>query len=273
MPNSPETWPAEAPFDKQAVRRDFGRAAPGYDRHAGLQRQVAGRVADLFAEQKSPSAGTVLDVGAGTGAVGAALAERGIEPERLVALDLAHPMTQQGRRAGGPGVTADAEALPFAPAAFDAVLSSLTLQWVNDLEDCLRGMARVLRPGGILVASTVVRGTLDELAAALRAVDGTAGVGPFLPRERLAAALAGSGLAAPRCRVERLVRTAPDPAAVLRDLKGLGAVDKAPDRARGLRGRRRLIRLCRAYREAAGTPEGPVPVTWQIGYLVAWKRD
>ncbi len=271
MRNSPEPWRADPPFDKQAVRRDFSRAAGTYDRHAALQRRVAVRVAELFAGQLPSPAGHVLDVGAGTGALGAALAERGLHPARLLALDLAHPMTRQGRRPGHPAVTADAEALPFAPASFDAVLSSLTLQWVNNLERALREMARALRPGGLLLASTLVAGTLTELDAALRAVDGAGDVGPFLPRERVAAALAASGLAGPRCRVQTEVLSAPDPAAVLRELKGLGAVSKAPGRTRGLRGRRRLERLCRAYREATNAA-GPVPVTWQVGYLVAWKR-
>jgi len=257
---------AEPPFDKAAVRRDFARATASYDRHADLQRRVAAGVAERAAA-RGAAGETFLDVGCGTGLLGEALAGYGIHPPRLVALDLAHPMTCAGRRPGHPAVTADAEHLPFAAGSFDVVVSSLTLQWVNDLPAALGEMARVLRPGGLLVASTLLQGTLQELDTALRRTDGTSAVSPFLPREAAEAALAASGLAEADCEPETHVDRLPDPMAVLRDLKGLGAVNKAPDRRRGLQGRGWLTALCRHYREAAGVAEGPVPATWEVAYL------
>jgi len=273
LPSSSEPWPEPAgePFDKAAVRRDFGRAAATYDRHAGLQRRAAGRVADLFTAEGA--GGRVLDLGCGTGLVGRALAERDALPEQLLALDLAHPMTLAGRRPAHPACTADAEALPLAGASLDAVVSSLTLQWTNHLPTALGEAARCLRPGGLLVASTLATGTLEELQIALEAIDGQGTVGPFLPREAMAAAVAAAGLRGGRVWLEEEILEAPGPLAVLRDLKGLGAVDKAPGRARGLHGRERLARLESAYREACVAPEGPVPVTWRVAYLVAWKPD
>jgi len=259
-----------AAFDKAAVRRDFGRAADRYEHHAALQRRVAARVAELFAERAgAPS--EVLDLGSGTGLVGRALRTRGALPSRLLALDLAHPMTRAGRLPGHPACTADAEALPLAAGSQDAVVSSLTLQWANRLPAALGEAARCLRPGGLLVASTLAEGTLAELDAALRAVDGRGGAGPFLPRAAMTAALAAAGLRQRACWVEEEVLEADAPRAVLRDLKGLGAVDKAPGRARGLRGRDRLARLEAAYRRTCGAHHGPVPVTWRVAYLVAWR--
>ncbi|MEF8792370.1 methyltransferase domain-containing protein [Thiohalorhabdus sp.] len=273
MANSSEPWPktTRAPFDKTAVRRDFARAAATYDRHAPLQARVAGRVADLYVERVGDRQGTVLDLGSGTGLVGRSLAAQGLLAQHLLALDLAHAMTRSGRRAGQPGITGDAEALPLAPQSLDAVVSSLTLQWVNQLPSTLGEVARCLRPGGLLVASTLATGTLAELENALRAMDGRGGVGPFRGRQALARALASSGLHHGACWVETETLHAPRPRAVLRDLKGLGAVDKSPERSRGLHGRNRLARLEQAYRHACGVGEGPVPVTWRVAYLVAWK--
>ncbi len=256
-------------MDKRVVRRDFAQAADTYDRHADLQRQVAGRVAGLFVEYGGGE--TVLDAGSGTGLVGRALAARSALPERLIALDLAHAMTRRGARAAHPSVTGDCERLPFAPATLDAAISSLTLQWVNDLPATLAGLARCLRPGGTLVASTLAAGTLNELEGALVRADGRGGVGPFHNRHQLAAALASSGLSRPHCWEETVVKEASRPAEVLRTLKGLGAVSKDPRRSRGLHGRRRIQHLEAAYRAACRAPRGPVPVTWRVAFLVARK--
>ena len=42
-------------------------------------------------------------------------------------------------------MTGDEEALPFAPGAFDLVLSNLSLHWVNDLPGALAQIRRALR--------------------------------------------------------------------------------------------------------------------------------
>jgi len=58
-------------------------------------------------------------------------------------------------RARLPGVeivTASAEALPFADAAFDAVLSQLVVNFMPDGPAGVREMARVTRPGGVVAA-------------------------------------------------------------------------------------------------------------------------
>lgn len=251
------------------MRRDFARAADTYDRHADLQRRIAERVAELFVGLGSGE--TVLDAGSGTGLVGRALAARSALPVRLIALDLAHAMTRRGARAAHPAVTGDCERLPFAPGTLDAAVSSLTLQWVNDLPGTLMGLARCLRPGGTLVASTLAVGTLTELEGALARADGRRAVGPFPNRDQLNAALAASGLTRARCWEESVVQEATRPAEVLRTLKGLGAVSKDPGRARGLHGRQRIQRLEASYRAACRIPQGPVPITWRVAFLVARK--
>lgn len=269
MENSCAPWRADGPFDKRAVRRDFSRAAGSYEDHADLQARVAARVAEVFRRLSGPlpSAGTVLDAGSGTGLLGRCLAGQGSLPERLIALDLAHAMTRRGRRPRHPALTADCEELPLAGYSLDGVVSSLTLQWVNDLPTTLAGFVRCLREGGTFVGSTLGQGTLGELEEALARTGEGGQVGPFLTRDRIAAALGESGLEASRCWEETTTQVVDEPTDVLHNLKGLGAVSKAPGRRRGLCGRARLARLDRAYRAACGVPFGPVPVTWRVVFL------
>jgi SAM-dependent methyltransferase len=59
-------------------------------------------------------------------------------------------------RALNPGTrleVADVESLPFAEASFDAALSIEVLRYLPSLPPALREVARVLRPGGVFVAT------------------------------------------------------------------------------------------------------------------------
>ena len=57
---------------------------------------------------------------------------------------------------------------------FDAVLSNLSLSWVNDLPRTFKAVHDALKPGGAFVATMYGRETLCELRSALQVrKDGT----------------------------------------------------------------------------------------------------
>jgi ubiquinone/menaquinone biosynthesis C-methylase UbiE len=95
----------------------------------------------------------VLDVAAGDGNVAIAAARRGA---RVVASDLTPRMLELGRarsdaeRLSIDWVEADAEALPFADASFDRVLSSFGAMFAPRPEVATAELFRVLRPGGVV---------------------------------------------------------------------------------------------------------------------------
>lgn len=110
----------------------------------GLRRTVASMV--------DPGPGSrVLDVATGTGAQAFAFAEKGRE---VVGIDLSESMLRIARRKNRfPAVTfqqADATALPFEDASFDASCVSFALHEMppSIRERVAREMARVTRPGG-----------------------------------------------------------------------------------------------------------------------------
>jgi enediyne biosynthesis protein CalE5 len=102
----------------------------------------------------------VLDLGTGTGAVAERAAHLVGPSGEVVGLDISPEMLDQaGRRVAALGlsnvrfVEGRAEAIPVPDATLDAVLASLSLMYVIDRAAAAREIARVLRPGGRLVAA------------------------------------------------------------------------------------------------------------------------
>jgi SAM-dependent methyltransferase len=116
-----------------------------------IERVIAS--ADLKAGER------VLDLGTGTGAV-AEKAAPAVEPGgSVLAIDISPEMlAQAAQRASQAPVgfqvaEGSAERIPAADASLDVVLASLSLMYVIDRARAAREIARVLRPGGRLVAS------------------------------------------------------------------------------------------------------------------------
>jgi len=165
-------------------------------------------------------------------------------------------------------VEADARALPFDDASFDLVFTNLMLQWLQPPDVCLREMRRVLKPGGLLLASSFGPQTLQELRGAWREADAGVHVNEFVDMHDLGSALHRAGFIEPVLDVDRHVRHYPDARALMRELKALGARNLHSSRARGLTGRRTFAAMNAAYesqRQMAG-----LPATWQVVYAVAW---
>lgn len=114
----------------------------------------------------------VLDVAAGSGNVAIPAAERGAN---VVASDLTPELFDAGRRAAAErGVEidwreADAEALPFPDAAFDAVLSCVGVMFAPHHQASADELVRVLRPGGTLgLLSWTPQGFIGQLFATMK---------------------------------------------------------------------------------------------------------
>jgi malonyl-CoA O-methyltransferase len=192
---------------------------------------------------------------------------------RVTAADFSAPMLERARRHSRfwrpiRCVQADARALPFESASFDLVFSSLMLQWVQPLDAALAEIRRVLRPGGLLLASSFGPQTLQELRAAWAAADDHVHVNDFVDMHDFGSALQRADFAEPVLDVDRLVRHYADAAVLMREIKAIGAHNVNATRRRGLTGRSAFARMNAAYeaqRAAAG-----LPATWQVVYAVAW---
>jgi ubiquinone/menaquinone biosynthesis C-methylase UbiE len=123
-----------------------------------------GRMEKHFAEHRRKALvharGRVLEIGAGTGFN---LPHYPRDMEKLVVTEPVLGMLQRARRRAATSdlpVTvrqASAEALPFDDSSFDTVVSTLVLCSVDDVDQALAEIHRVLRPGGQLIFVEHVR--------------------------------------------------------------------------------------------------------------------
>ena len=169
-----------------------------------LKNLVPGRLG-WFDRQIDWRGKAVLDLGCAGGFMAEALDARGarvtgIDPAaEAVAAARAHAEAQGRAIAYDVGVGED---LPYADAAFDAVVCVDVLEHVRDLGQVLAEVSRVLRPGGLFLFDTINRNPLARLATITIAEDvlrllpkGTHDPALFITPRELHAGLVGAGLA------------------------------------------------------------------------------
>lgn len=108
----------------------------------------------IIKEVYSRNHGRILDCGSGSGhlihglsAISAGCTALDIEPRRLVETRKKNPDIA--------GVAGDADCgLPFKSATFDAVIASELLEHLNEPQNFFFDVARILKPGGVLILTT-----------------------------------------------------------------------------------------------------------------------
>ncbi len=133
-----------------------GGKAASWEAHAGWWQEHFTDGADAeYTEQILPlaaahlaGAADVLDVGTGEGQVARVAAEAGAR--RVIGVDpIWAQLTVACERAAGPAYArAAAASLPFPAGAFDAVVACLVFEHIDEVDEALAEVGRVLRPGG-----------------------------------------------------------------------------------------------------------------------------
>jgi SAM-dependent methyltransferase len=107
----------------------------------------------------------VLEVGCGTGLILERLAKIASQARGV---DLSAGMLEKARARGLNVVQGSATELPFPDASFDVACSFKVLAHVPDLQQALSEMARVVRPGGVIIAELYNQRSLRTLVKRLK---------------------------------------------------------------------------------------------------------
>lgn len=269
--------------EKKRVARSFANAANSYDDVAILQRDTADEMLDRLDLVKiNPQ--QILDLGTGTGRNLNLLQQR-YPAAQQVAVDIAPAMLKQARqryrndlglRRWLPGnksplfIAGDAEQLPLADNSVDLVYANLALQWC-DLTPAFREIQRVLRPGGLLMFSTLGPDTLQELRQSWAAVDQYPHINVFLDMHDVAEAMFAAGLSDPVLDSDRHSLLYNDIIGMMRDLQQLGARNVNQGRRRGLTGKHTLNKVKTASEQFR--VNGQLPATYEVIYGHAWAVE
>jgi SAM-dependent methyltransferase len=258
-------------FDRSTLRRRRERAAQRWGEQAFLKREIASRLVERLDDVRR-SFPMALDLGCHRDEIATALGSRS-SVGVLMRADIGESFA---RRAQGPTVVADEEALPFAPRSFDLVLSAMTLHWVNDLPGTLIQIGRILKPDGLFLAGMLGGGTLWQLREALTAAESeiegglSPRISPFADLRDAAGLLQRAGFALPVADSETIDVEYPGALALMHDLSAMGESNLVAERRRGFSRRSTLLRAAEIYEERFVRPSGRIEASFEVLFLHGW---
>jgi SAM-dependent methyltransferase len=256
----------DLPFDRHLRRLRRDRAAAAADADSDfLVRLAADEILERLDLVTRPFA-RALDLGTGRGYLAGRLRARGLD---VVQLDAG------GRFAAAAGaVEADEDRQPMGDGVFDLVVSAGALDTVNDLPGALLLARRALRPDGLFLAAFAGAGSLPRLRAAMAAADEAEGaaaprIHPQIDVRAAGDLLQRAGFALPVVDSERVEVRYCGLAALVADLRAMGATNILAARSRKPLGRRGYAAAIAAFAaEAEG--DGKTRERFEILHLSGW---
>ncbi|KAJ2325761.1 hypothetical protein GGI00_004941, partial [Coemansia sp. RSA 2681] len=268
-----------------------------------LKDEVAARVSDRLLDIKRRYH-TVVEIGAGCGHLAKTVDDDMMD--RLIMCDMAKTAldrdadaeydVQVERR------VIDEEAPVFEPESLDAVVSSLSMHWVNDLPGMLIQIRKALVPDGVFIGAMFGGDSLFELRTALQLADVerdggiAARVSPLTDTRDVGSLLNRAGLTLSTIDVDNIVVNYPSMLHLVSDINAMGegnaVVQRLPFIKRDTllaasaiyKGKPLVVRithdallvlqLCVVYFvELHGNEDGSIPATFQVIYMIGWKPD
>ncbi|KMT64923.1 methyltransferase domain-containing protein [Catenovulum maritimum] len=261
-----------AQAQKKLVTEHFSKAAMSYDSAAQLQKNVLAHAFNILnLDAKLTESSDLIDMGCGTGNLLNHIEQlnsyTGVDLAKGM-LDVAQLKFQDRQTNGGLAnlsaywLQADVQNTQLIAESYTHVFSSLVWQWC-DLAEVLAESYRLLKPGGSVVFTTLLDGSLSELTQAYKALDDSQHVNKFEPLAQFKQALNTQTWQSVQTEFKTEHTEYKNVHALLRELKSIGAnsvVDQAKPQALT---KARLKLLESAYPKKSN---GLISASWHVAY-------
>jgi len=158
----------------------------------------------------------------------------------------------------------------------EAIVSCLSLHWVNDLPGILVQIREALIPDGLFLGALFGGDTLFELRTSLQLADierqgGIAPrISPMTDTRDMSNLLGRAGFTLLTVDVDEVKVAYPSMWELIEDLRDMGESNAIMGRGHFIR-RDTLAAASAIYKELHGNEDGTVPATFQIIYMIGWK--
>ncbi|KAG9050063.1 hypothetical protein FS837_007816 [Tulasnella sp. UAMH 9824] len=277
-------------FDREVKRMQKDRAAAfkGGEQSRTVdyvRNEVADRLSERFADIKRELR-AVLDLGSGAGHFTQLLENPGYE-RKVTMLDLSRCCTEI--------LTANSKYINVVPVnrvhgdeerllesiprnSQDAVVSCLSLHWVNDLPGALIQAREALKPDGVFIGAMFGGDTLFELRTALQLAETereggiSPRVSPMTQTSDVSNLMARAGFNLLTVDTDEVQVAYPSMWELLEDLRDMGESNAVVERRHFLR-RDTLLAASSIYKALHGNEDGSIPATFEVVYMIGWKPD
>jgi len=171
------------------------------------------------------------------------------------------------------------DTLPFEDNSAELIMSCMSLHWVNNLPKLLDHIHRVLKPGGLFLATIPGEETLIELrdSFARAELDIEGGVSPrvipMITIKDAAGLLQAAGFVDCVADRDRVTVDYPDPIKLMHDLRAMGETNAVLERRKSPLKRSTLVRLMEHYQNLHTNENGRCLATFDLVTMTAWKRN
>ncbi|KAA1466742.1 S-adenosyl-L-methionine-dependent methyltransferase [Dentipellis sp. KUC8613] len=271
-------------FDRNAKRLQKDRAASRDNGERSrtadyVRTEVADRMMERFLDIKRKFS-SILDLGSGPGHF-SKLLEAG-QTEKVTMVDMSsktlHRDPDDEFEVPVERIVLDEEELlkTIPKNSQEAIVSCLSLHWVNDLPGVLVQIKEALKPDGVFIGALFGGDTLFELRTALQLaeVEREGGISPHIspmadPRD-MSNLLSRAGFTLLTVDVDEVTVGYPSMWELLDDLRDMGESNAVIGRRTFIH-RDTLAAASAIYKELHGQEDGSIPATFQIIYMIGWK--
>ena len=187
---------------------------------------------------------------------------------------------KQDQKAHPASIKTSTQLKPFHNLAYesemDLVVSNLSLHWSNDIEDVFKSTHKALKPDGVFLAALLGEDTLYELRTAMTVAEQeregglSPHISPMMSVADCCASLSGSGFNMVTADVGSIQVDFDNAFACMHHLSGMGESNASLLKREAVQ-RDTMLATAAIYQSMFGTPEGTVPATFDVVFLIGWK--